>query len=73
MQARLNWVLIIFGTQVIKIKQAVQPVFLDFPFPMTIDKHRKPGFQRKRRVKFKEGSGLKLTDFFVILLSQDGF
>ena len=30
MQARIDWLLIIFGTQVIKKKRLVQPVFLDY-------------------------------------------
>ena len=37
------------------------------------DEHRKPRFKIKRSVKFKEGSGLKATGIFLILLSQDGF
>ena len=31
------------------------------------------GSKQSVRVKFKEGSGLKATDIFLILLSQDGF
>ena len=43
-------------------------------FIVTInDEHRKPDFKIKRRGKCKEGSALKLTGIFVILLSQDGF
>ena len=32
MQARVDWVLIIFGTQVIKKKRPVRPVFPDYLF-----------------------------------------
>ena len=35
------------------------------------DEHRKPEFKIKRRVEFKEGSGLKATGR--ILLDQDAF
>ena len=31
MQARVDWVLIIFGTQVIKKKRPVWPLFPDYP------------------------------------------
>ena len=31
------------------------------------------GSKQSVRVKFKEGSGLKATGIFLILLSQDGF
>ena len=36
MQVRVDWVLRIFGTQVIKEKRPVRPVFPDYPFLMTM-------------------------------------
>ena len=42
-------------------------------FTVVNDEHRKPGFKLSGRVKFKEGSGLKATGSFVILLSKHGF
>ena len=41
MQACVDWVLIIFGTQVIKKKRPVRPVFPDYPFLMTMLKPKK--------------------------------
>ena len=40
MQARVDWVLITFGTQVIKKKRPVRPVFPDYPFLMTMVKSK---------------------------------
>ena len=42
-------------------------------FTVVNDEHRKPVFKLSGRVKFKEGSGLKATGSFVILLSKHGF
>ena len=42
MQANVDWILIVFGTQVIKKKRLVLPVFPDYlSFLMTMDKHSK--------------------------------
>ena len=57
-----------------KAKQELQGVHaFRFSIVTVNDEYRKPRFKKSIGVKFKEGSGLKGTGIFVILLSQDGF
>ena len=56
MQACVDWVLIIFGTQVIKKKRPVRPVFPDYPFLMTMFKPN------------RKDNGMKSADIVLVCL-----